>query len=61
MTMIKPLLCSRLYLAWQHVNQSCMIKNGWTMYGLDRAFNKNFQTIAMDKYMKNRLFKDVHL
>jgi hypothetical protein len=61
MSVLKPLLCSWLYLAWQHVNQPSMIKKGWAMCGLDRAFNKTFQTTAIDKHMRNPLFKDVHL
>jgi hypothetical protein len=61
MTVLKPLLCTWLYLTWQHVNQPSMIKKGWAVRGLDRAFNKNFQILAMDEHMKRPLFKDVHL
>jgi hypothetical protein len=55
MSVLKPLLYSWLYLAWQNVYQPSMIKKGWAMCDLDRAFNKTFQTIAMDEYMKNPL------
>ena len=61
MTILKPLLCSWFYLAWQYVNQPSMIKKGWATCGLDCAFNKNFQISAMDEHMKRPLFKDVHL
>jgi hypothetical protein len=58
MTVLKPLLCSWLFQAWHHVNQLAMIRKGWTMCGLDRAFNKSFQTTAMDEHMRNPLFKE---
>jgi hypothetical protein len=35
-----------------------MIRRGWKMCGLDRAFNQAFQTNAMDEHMKKSLFKD---
>jgi hypothetical protein len=58
MTVLKPLLCSWLYQAWQHVNQQSMIKKGWAMCGLDKAFCSTLQTTAMNENMKTPLFKE---
>jgi hypothetical protein len=38
-----------------------MIKKGWAMCRLDKAFNKVFQTNSMDENMRNPLFKEVHM
>ena len=59
MSVLKPLLCSWLYQAWQHINKTDMIKRGWSMCGLDRAFESSFQTSAMEEHMKSSLFKEV--
>ena len=59
MSVLKSLLCSWLYQAWQHINKTYMIKRGWSMCGLDRAFESLFQTSAMEEHMKSSLFKEV--
>ena len=56
-TVLKPLLCSWLYHVWQHVIQQSMIKKGWAMCGLDKAFCSTFQTTTMNENMKTPLFK----
>jgi hypothetical protein len=61
MIALKPLLCSWLHQAWQDVNKPSMIKKEWAMCGLDRAFQKVFQTSSMDENMKIPLFKEVHM
>jgi hypothetical protein len=61
MTALKPLICSWLHQAWQDVNKPSMIKKGWAMCGLDRAFHKVFQTNSMDENMKIPLFKEMHM
>jgi hypothetical protein len=61
MTSLKALLCSWLHQAWQDVNKPSMIKKGWAMCGLDRAFHKVFQTNSMDENMKIPLFKEMHM
>jgi hypothetical protein len=35
-----------------------MIKKGWAMCGLDKAFCSTFQTTAMNENMKTPLFKE---
>jgi hypothetical protein len=60
MIALKPLLSSWLYLAWQHINKPSMIK-GLAMCGLDKAFNKVFQTNTMDENMRISLFKEVQI
>ncbi len=42
--LLKPLLCSWLFQAWQRVNWLDMIKRECSMCGLEQAFNKTFQT-----------------
>jgi hypothetical protein len=59
MFILKPLLCSWLFQAWQPVNRPNMIKRECSMCGLEQAFNKTFQTCVMDKHMKNPLFKEI--
>jgi hypothetical protein len=58
MSILKPLLCTWLHEAWKHINQPIMIKKGWAMCGLDKAFNQTFQINAMDENMRNPLFKE---
>ena len=58
-SVLKPSLCSWLYQGWQHINKTYMIKRGWSMCGLDRAFESSFQTSAMEEHMKSSLFKEV--
>ena len=58
MMVLKLLLCSWLYQAWQHVNQQSMIKKGQAMCGLDKAFCSTFQTIAMNKNMRLPQFQE---
>ena len=59
MSVLKPLLYSWLYQAWQHINKKTMIKRGWSMCGLDQAFESSFQTYAMEEHMKSSLFNEV--
>ena len=58
MTFLKLQLYSWLYQVWLHVNNPTIIKRGWQLCGLDRAFIKTFQTSTMDENMKNSLFKE---
>jgi hypothetical protein len=36
-----------------------MIKGGWSICGLDRAFESSFQTSSMEEHMKSSLYKEV--
>ena len=58
---LKPLLCSWLFKAWQHVNKPEMIKLGWAQCGLDQVFNSSFQSSAIEEHTKTPLFKDTPL
>jgi hypothetical protein len=58
MNTLKPHLCFWLLQAWGYVKKPKMIRRGWKMCGLDRAFNQDFQTSAMDDHMKKSMFKD---
>ena len=58
-SVLKPLICGWLWHAWQHINKPSMIQKGWSMCGLDQAFEPTFQTSAMEEHMKSSLFKEV--
>jgi hypothetical protein len=61
MSNLKPWICEWLYNAWKKIkSKQTMILKGWEKIGLIRAWNNEFQLIAMETNITTSLFTITH-
>jgi hypothetical protein len=61
MTILKPQLCTWLYVAWQSsATKTAMIKKCWEKCGLLQALEAVFQILAMEANATTSLFSTDH-